>query len=597
MRRFFSVSLSIVVVVIQLMMPLGQALASQPEPTEGLPPPQPPPQLPDVRDPLVIPVVDDGPTDSQPPREDTSPAAPLAAQQALTIPLGTGNHNYGQTQRDTDNPQNHPGHHFAGPVNLVNGNFFLTVGDFFIPGRGLSLQLTRSYNSLAASEGITGAFGYGWTHSYETHVISETGGLTLTVREADGALHNYRSSGICPDGEGTCYESPPGLYRQLRHTPDNGDEYDYELYYKNGTVQRFGPEGQLVKIADRNDNEINLYYSPSLSCTMPGPDGTLCQVVGPSGKRSLQFSYMEIPGTGTFIGEVVEVLPDGLGRFINYSYEPTPGELSSVFYPDGSMAFYTYTEHLMTGYDDPRQPAGVRQAEEIAYDAENRVISVTHSATADSFFDITYDIDLEMGLEQGAVTAVEIADGTGHKSRVEFDVHANPVFEGDWFPERGWIGKWWIWHPWRWWLLRSKIDANYHTTTYGYNDWGQTNVVTTALGTVQRFLWEPPYYESLAAPDPTYSNILSATNSLGVTTLYQYDYDDPAGPIMTEIQAAGLPEESVSVYENDEFGQLVRQTEGTDQVTLYEYDAFGNTTAITDALREAREGLRGTYDE
>jgi YD repeat-containing protein len=607
-RRLLSAGLSIAVIVAQLMMPLGQALASLPEPAASLPrtgsrppPQQHAPQLAGVRESITIPVIDSesdshfasemrAPTssmDSQPSRDEPSSSATsplLAAQEALTIPLGTGNNNYGQTQRDTDNPQNHPGHHFAGSVNLVNGNFFLTVGDFFIPGRGLSLQLARSYSSLAAANGEAGAFGYGWTHSYETHVISATAGITLTVVEGDGSLHNYANPHPCPDTPAyTCYESPPGLYRQLRDMKGAG----YLLLHRNGTMQQFGAEGQLVEIVDQNGNQVNLYYNPSAPCTAPGPEGTLCQVVGPSGQRSLQFTYVDIPGIGTFISEVAEVLPGGsLGRTIAYGYEPVPGELSSVVYPDGGIASYSYDgQHQMIGYDDPRQPAGVRQAELIVYDVDNRTTGVTYDFAVDSFFDITYALTPTMGMVQGAITAVEIEDGAGHISRVEFDAHANVVYEGDWYPEPEiWIGKWWWWHVDRWWLLESKVDANDHTTSYAYDDWGNTTVVTNALGATQHFLWEEPYYESLAAGSSSYGNVLSATNSRGVTTLYGYDYDDPAGPVVTEVQAAGTPDESVSLYENDNWGQLVHQIDlESGQVTEYAYDGFGNTTVITDA--------------
>ena len=167
-RRLLSSCLSITVIITQLALPIGKALASLPGPMEGIPQPRPSPPTPVDHEPIVIPVVDstDNADDatslqaSTPARPAVPPGAivdsltSLAPQEIMTIPLGTGNSNYGQTQRDTDNPQNHPGHHFAGPVNLLNGNFFLTVGDFFVPARGLSLQLARSYNSLAAVQGV-----------------------------------------------------------------------------------------------------------------------------------------------------------------------------------------------------------------------------------------------------------------------------------------------------------------------------------------------------------------------------------------------------------------------------------------------------------
>ena len=70
------------------------------------------------------------------------------------------------------------------------------------------------------------------------------------------------------------------------------------------------------------------------------------------------------------------------------------------------------------------------------------------------------------------------------------------------------------------------MDANLHETHYEYDSWGNTTLVTNALGATQRFLWEEPAYVS---PTVKYGNILSTTNSLGVTTLYDHIYDPSIG--------------------------------------------------------------------
>ncbi len=591
-RRLFSTSLSLIVLVTQLAMPISQAFASAPSAPAS--PAGPDSQPPPTREQIVIPVTEtvapvkavDKPPDAVPPVTIASPPASAAPRAVRSVPLGTGNSNYGQTQRETDNPQNHPGHHFAGSVNVLNGNFFLTVGDFFIPGRGLSLQLARSYNSLGATNGdLNGAFGPGWTHSYETQVISETGGVTVTVQEADGALHHYTEKVLCP--EGTCYQSPSGLYRQLQVLPGG---LGYVLRYKNGTVQIFDERGRLLEIRDRHDNMVLLQYG---SCDSTAE--TLCQVLGPAG-RSLDFRYSDDVAPEPRIIEISESVPDGSGRTILYGYDGN-GRLVDVAYPERmttSALTYEYDDwNRMIAYDDIRQPAGVRHADDIAYDAEDRVITVTY----DSFFDVFVALDYAPSSDylstpaqnpdyppQNPVGAVEFNDGAGQITRVEYDAYGNITYEGDWFPEFGWWwGKWWWWHPIDWWLLERKVDANKNVTEYAYDTSGNTAVITNALGATQRFLWEQPYYEALFTSDLAYGNVLSATNSLNVTTLYEYDYAAPDGWMMTEIQAAGTADQSATIYEHDVHGQLVRQTDNAGQETTYGYDEFGNTTLITDA--------------
>jgi hypothetical protein len=52
------------------------------------------------------------------------------------------------------------------PVSCATGNLSETQTDFEIGGRGVGLDLTRTYNSQASAEGIKGIFGYGWSSSF-----------------------------------------------------------------------------------------------------------------------------------------------------------------------------------------------------------------------------------------------------------------------------------------------------------------------------------------------------------------------------------------------------------------------------------------------
>jgi len=51
------------------------------------------------------------------------------------------------------------------PVNCATGVFWHTFTDFSIPGRGVPLDLTRTYSSSQAP--VNGPLGYGWTDSYD----------------------------------------------------------------------------------------------------------------------------------------------------------------------------------------------------------------------------------------------------------------------------------------------------------------------------------------------------------------------------------------------------------------------------------------------
>ncbi len=589
-RHGISAGLSVLMVALQVLMPFSQVSAystdnSAPLASESAP------KAAAIPSPLAEKTIRVPPLPESP--ASVARAAPTAS---MATAFGVGNNNYGQQQRDTDNPENHPGRHFAGPVNLLNGNFYLTVGDFFIPGRGLSLQLARSYNSLAAANGEVGDFGPGWTHSYETRVVP-SGGLTLTIIESDGAHNVYEWIGPCPGGANVCYASPPGLYRQLRLMNDGS----YLLLYKNGVSQVFDNEGKLIEIYDQYKNRLSLYYYGVISekCPNSGPAGKLCRVDDPTGKRALLFTYTTLGFLRiSNVTEWVENSPT-LGRSITYMYDPA-GNLMDVIYPEETADTINYAydlEYRMTAYNDPRQPAGVRQAQEIAYDGQNRVITTTYLAdgTAHVYFAVDYHPITTGYLSdpaQAPVGLTEVRDGAGQLSRVEYDVNGNITYEGDYFYDYGWWwGKWWWWHPTSWWLIARKVDANLHATLYEYDEWGNTTAVTTALGAVQRYLWEAPYYTVEPAGDLIYGNLISATNSAGLTIQYQRDY--PAN-LLTEVQSTASGEMIVNSYLSDAHGQLALQVDPLARITSYEYDEFGNTTVITDAAGNVTNNV---YDE
>ncbi len=79
----------------------------------------------------------------------------------------------------------------ADPVNTATGNFHETFADFTIPGRGPSLALSHSYNSLQARNDAplpSSRFplGYGWTHAY---------GMSLVLDDVAILEYGHRDAG------------------------------------------------------------------------------------------------------------------------------------------------------------------------------------------------------------------------------------------------------------------------------------------------------------------------------------------------------------------------------------------------------------------
>ena len=93
------------------------------------------------------------------------------------------------------------------PVNCATGNFYDTFTDLSVPGRGLPLDLTRTYNSLAAAS--EGPFGYGWSCSYCMTLSVAPGTGDVTVTQEDGSTVTF-----VPNGSGG-YSAPACAYATL----------------------------------------------------------------------------------------------------------------------------------------------------------------------------------------------------------------------------------------------------------------------------------------------------------------------------------------------------------------------------------------------
>ena len=78
------------------------------------------------------------------------------------------------------------------PVNCATGVFWHTFTDLSIPGRGVPLDFTRTYESSRAS--TSGPFGYGWTDSYGMTLTTDSAG-DVTVNQEDGATVTFSPSG------------------------------------------------------------------------------------------------------------------------------------------------------------------------------------------------------------------------------------------------------------------------------------------------------------------------------------------------------------------------------------------------------------------
>jgi YD repeat-containing protein len=438
------------------------------------------------------------------------------------VPFPLGNNNLGEFYKDSNNFEDHPGRAFAGPVNLINGNFFLTAGDHFFPATGVSIQFARSYNHLAAS--TSGPLGVGWTHSYSTAVVQENPGTQVVIRNGDGSQHVYTSG----DG-GLTWNSPAGIFRELFHPP--GPATPYMVLHKNGLVEQFTPNGRLQAIIDRSGNAVQMQY-----------DGMnrLTNVVASDG-RQLTISY-------DVFGRISSV-QDPIGRQTSYAYD-NDNNLVVVNYPEGSAATYTYdASNRMSSYSDPRQPRGAKVVTDIRYDGSDRADYVELGGT--TAYTMTY-----------TAGGIDWVDSAGQTARILFDATFNVTFDGAFFAGCACFqGEGYSYYPNM--LLQQKGDALGNTTLYEYDSLGNLNSVTSPSGAKTDFDYAGAF-----------SNVISTTNPAGNQTFYEYDGN---GNLTAETGPLGR----TVTYAYDPAGNLLSQTDPAGGLTSYTYDPAGNLLSLT----------------
>ena len=246
------------------------------------------------------------------------------------------------------------------PVNCATGDFWHTFTDASVSGRGLPLDLQRTYNSATAS--VEGPFGYGWSSSYAMSAsVDGSGNVTIHQENGDTVVFS-------PNGSGG-FTAPPRVVATL---VENGDG-SYTFTRQADEIFNFSSAGQLESEQDLSGDTTTLSYT----------SGELTSVSDPVA-RTLTFAY----GSNGLVSTVT----DPLGRVTTYSYD-SAGNLASVTDPAGRVTSFTYdTNHLLLTMTPPNGQSGGPDAGDAVtntYDSSGRVTSQSDQAGLTTSFDYT----------------------------------------------------------------------------------------------------------------------------------------------------------------------------------------------------------------
>jgi RHS repeat-associated protein len=465
------------------------------------------------------------------------------------------------------------------PVNTATGNYYSTLTDLSIPGKGLSFVFTRSYNS---QDSYTGPLGASWSHSYNVSLAIDGTSGNATVTHGDRHQEVW-----VPGTGGALTPQTRGLFNVLVKNADGS----FTLTFKNQTKYTFSTAGKLAAVTDRNGNSQALSYDGG---------GKLISITDTSG-RVFTLAYDSN-------GHITS-LTDPLKRQLQYSYDGN-GNLISFQDAAGAMTSYAYdASHRMTSATDPRGNIYLQNT----YDGQGRVVSqknargfITAFAYASPSAGTTTVTDpvgnstqyvYDIGLRLSATI-----DAAGNQTQYTYDANN---------------------------LRASVTDALGRQTAFTYDSSGNLTGRTDAAGNVTAYVYDsqnnlvsftdantPPRvtkytYDAagnlLTTTDPaggvttnTYDasgQLASTKNARGFITSFQYDsYGDRtqvtdalkgatqmtydlAGHLLTTKNPLGKT--WTSTYDADD--RLLTSTDPLGNQTSYSYDANGNRTQVTDA--------------
>ncbi|MEW6735309.1 MAG: RHS repeat-associated core domain-containing protein [Acidobacteriota bacterium] len=213
------------------------------------------------------------------------------------------------------------GHTIIKGVDIADGHLVHSVTDLKIPGRGLSLEFTRTYSSTSTVK--NSPLGPGWADNYHSRLIANTECNYFLIIGGEGQGQRFSITDLKP---------AKGYHGKLMPST-GGNGYDFitkegVIYHYSNPIQTGTDDDQpviaanLEYIRDPNGNQITFTYNPGFSNGIGL--GRLESVTDSSG-RVLTFQYQQF-GSAQRIVQI-----DGpMGLQVKYSYDALSNLLTAT---------------------------------------------------------------------------------------------------------------------------------------------------------------------------------------------------------------------------------------------------------------------------
>jgi YD repeat-containing protein len=426
------------------------------------------------------------------------------------------------------------------PVEVATGNLVETQTDLAVAGRGVGLDLTRTYNSEAAAKEKKGAFGYGWSSSFTDYLaftrLVEVGQPSeweeLQLHQATGAtvtfIHHMHTGVnealgsqdrlLLGEGEGAIITLPDQTKYKFASTPS--------LHTR------------LESVTDRDGNTTTLAYGGE----------RLEAITDPSG-RKLKLTY-NAEG-------FVEQAEDPMGHVVKYTYEG--GNLTSVTLPGESSPRWQFHYNGLRELTEMTDGRGGKTINEYS---GGQVVSQTDPAKRTLHFEYEPFQTKIKNESSGSVTDERFTSNNEPSSITRGYGTASATTESFTYDAEG--------------VITSETDGDGHVTKYGYDSEGnRTSMV------------DPDKDETKWGYDSTHDVITMTTPDGETTTTKRESHGNPE---VIERPAPGGKTQT-SKYKYGSHGELESVTDPLEHTWKYEYDVEGDRTAETDP-----EGNKRTWE-
>jgi RHS repeat-associated protein len=484
------------------------------------------------------------------------------------------------------------------PINVLNGNTWIPQQDYFMPGIGGGLTLTRTWNSLWANANppeTAGIFGDSWRSTFEERIQVVSGSVFRYWKGNGNSLfYGYNS------GQGTYYLTAP-LDDQTTLSYNSVTSV-WTITEKDGTKRNFNGAGYLTSIVDLNGNTTTISVDAN-------NQNRIASITDASG-HVLTFNYADANNP-----RLCTSISDSVGTFTQYAYDDATKRLTQVTYPDSSQYKFTYNDpdsntliSLVTDsagktieahtYDSSRRGLSSQQANDSNGNAVNKVTVRYGSPNSWENFvcDSTGDDCITVQVSnRNQRLYISLTSGPSNNAcnTCGFTGKGSATFDSTGYPT-------------------SSVDGNGNITLYSYND-SSGNLLSQSQRDQFDDGWDTWNYTY-----NSFGEVLTATDPLGLagdpnhTTTNVYNAQGNLTSVTTPSPDNGITAGSVTSFTPNAQGQVTKITDPlsnatnivyctTNQTncpygliyyikdakqnkTTYSYDGRGNRLSITDAL-------------